>query len=72
VSIILVLGHVVAVHVGCWGRVTVLHSHDVEELLYVFWRGKAEAIGTSCHFDAGVLQHGVLDCDFPELDELLS
>jgi hypothetical protein len=32
----------------------------------------ADAIGTSCHIDAGVLLDGVLDCHFPELDELLS
>jgi hypothetical protein len=72
VFIILANGHVVAVDVACWVRVIVLHSHDVEERLYVFWRGAAEAIGSSCHFDAGVLPDGVLDCDIPELDELLS
>jgi hypothetical protein len=49
VFIILALGNVVGVDVGCCGRATVLHSHDVEELLYVFWRGKADAIGMSCY-----------------------
>jgi hypothetical protein len=68
----LALGHVMTVEVGCWGWVAVLHSHDAQEFLYVYWRGKADASGLSWYFHAGVFLGGALDSDIPELHELLS